>query len=140
MSRIPTLITFNIRRSIYQNFGLKHFDHLRPFFHLIPVINDHSAGIEDRAAVIVNKVKQFLQQNKQYEKVNLASYSLSGIDTRYALSCLGLDQYSQSLVTIGTPHRFYNVNLEDLRAFIFLMADSLKRTLLNRLVGCSEQD
>ena len=40
-----------------------------------------------------------------HARVDLIAHSLGGLDARYALSKLGLDQRVRSLVTIGTPHR-----------------------------------
>ncbi len=39
------------------------------------------------------------------EKVNIIAHSKGGLDSRYAISCLGMDKYVASLTTINTPHR-----------------------------------
>ena len=39
------------------------------------------------------------------EKVNIIAHSKGGLDSRYAISCLGLSDYVASLTTINTPHR-----------------------------------
>ena len=39
------------------------------------------------------------------EKVNIIAHSKGGLDSRYAVSCLGMDKYVASLTTINTPHR-----------------------------------
>lgn len=39
------------------------------------------------------------------EKVNIIAHSKGGLDSRYAISCLEMDQYVASLTTINTPHR-----------------------------------
>ena len=39
------------------------------------------------------------------EKVNIIAHSKGGLDSRYAISCLGMDQYIASLTTVNTPHR-----------------------------------
>lgn len=39
------------------------------------------------------------------EKVNIIAHSKGGLDSRYAVSCLGLSKYVASLTTINTPHR-----------------------------------
>ena len=39
------------------------------------------------------------------EKVNIIAHSKGGLDSRYAISRLGLSQYVASLTTINTPHR-----------------------------------
>ncbi len=39
------------------------------------------------------------------EKVNIIAHSKGGLDSRYAISCLSMDQYVASLTTINTPHK-----------------------------------
>ena len=39
------------------------------------------------------------------EKVNIIAHSKGGLDSRYAISILGMDKYTASLTTISTPHR-----------------------------------
>lgn len=39
------------------------------------------------------------------EKVNIIAHSKGGLDSRYAISCLGMDKYVASLTTINTPHK-----------------------------------
>lgn len=39
------------------------------------------------------------------EKVNIIAHSKGGLDSRYAISALGLSKYVASLTTINTPHR-----------------------------------
>ena len=38
------------------------------------------------------------------EKVNIIAHSKGGLDSRYAISCLGMGKYTASLTTINTPH------------------------------------
>ncbi len=39
------------------------------------------------------------------EKVNIIAHSKGGLDSRYAISTLGMDKYVASLTTVNTPHR-----------------------------------
>lgn len=39
------------------------------------------------------------------EKVNIIAHSKGGLDTRYAISCLGMAEQVASLTTINTPHK-----------------------------------
>ena len=39
------------------------------------------------------------------EKVNIIAHSKGGLDCRYAISCLGVEELVASLTTINTPHR-----------------------------------
>lgn len=70
----------------------------------MPIINNLNDGIQERANQIQKKLPLLLNKLKT-EKVNLVSYSLSGIDSRYAISQLSLDQYCNSLTTVATPHK-----------------------------------
>lgn len=38
------------------------------------------------------------------EKVNIIAHSKGGLDSRFAISCLGMDKYVASLTTVNTPH------------------------------------
>lgn len=38
------------------------------------------------------------------EKVNIIAHSKGGLDARYAISRLGMDEYTASLTTVSTPH------------------------------------
>ncbi len=38
-------------------------------------------------------------------KVNIIAHSKGGLDSRYAISCLGMDEYVATLTTINTPHK-----------------------------------
>lgn len=42
------------------------------------------------------------------EKVNIIAHSKGGLDSRYAISCLGMAPYVASLTTINTPHHGCN--------------------------------
>lgn len=39
------------------------------------------------------------------EKVNIIAHSKGGLDARYVISSLGMEDYVASLTTVGTPHR-----------------------------------
>lgn len=59
---------------------------------------ERSAGeLRDRILEIINETGA--------EKVNIIAHSKGGLDSRYAISCLGMDQYVASLTTINTPHK-----------------------------------
>jgi len=68
--------------------------------------NTDSLGtIEDNGEIIFRQVKEFLKNNPRYDKVNIVAFSKGGIESRYAISTLGLGPYVASLITISTPHR-----------------------------------
>lgn len=60
-----------------------------------------TAGVADRAQQLAN----FIQSTFPQEKVHVIAHSMGGLDSRYAISCLGMHQQVISLTTIGTPHR-----------------------------------
>lgn len=103
--KYPILFTCNIRRSVFDSFGLSHWKHLR--YHglqIVPVITNHSSGIETRADVLKTNILKTLDK-LGVDKAHVVSHSLSGIDMRYAIASLGLSNRVYSLTTIATPHR-----------------------------------
>ena len=67
--------------------------------------NQQSAAKVEKSG---NEIKEIIFEilNKSgAEKVNIIAHSKGGLDTRYAVSCLGMDRYVASLTTINTPHR-----------------------------------
>src|SRR5262245_52520495 len=59
------------------------------------------AGVTERAA----QLAQFIRETHPGEKVHLLAHSLGGLDSRYAISTLGLSDQVLSLTTLGTPHQ-----------------------------------
>lgn len=57
------------------------------------------------------------------EKVNIIAHSKGGLDSRYAISCLGLNKYVASLTTINTPHRGCE--------FVDYLLDKLPKSFIN---------
>lgn len=55
------------------------------------------------AGEVAGKIKQVLAETGA-EKVNIIAHSKGGLDSRYAISMLGMDKYVASLTTINTPH------------------------------------
>lgn len=58
-----------------------------------------AAGVRRRAAELAEQVRKL-----PFERVNIIAHSMGGVDARYAISQLGLDERVASLLTIGTPH------------------------------------
>jgi triacylglycerol lipase len=58
----------------------------------------HDSAVELRAAVMK------VIEETGAEKVNIIAHSKGGLDSRYAISCLGMDRYVATLTTINTPH------------------------------------
>ncbi len=65
----------------------------------------HSAGsVESCAYELKNKIEEVVRQTG-CEKVNIIAHSKGGLDSRYAITHLGMDKYVATLTTINTPHR-----------------------------------
>lgn len=63
-----------------------------------------AASVADSGAEIAARIKAVLQETGS-EKVNIIAHSKGGLDSRYAISRLGMAPYVASLTTINTPHR-----------------------------------
>lgn len=59
--------------------------------------------IEKSAAELAEQIKSIIAETGA-EKVNIIAHSKGGLDSRYAISCLGMDKYVASLTTINSPH------------------------------------
>lgn len=71
---------------------------------LLPIVNNLADGVNVRAEAIRRQLPPLLQAHGA-TKCHLISYSLSGIDARYALSVLGSGIHASTLTTIATPHQ-----------------------------------
>jgi triacylglycerol lipase len=60
-----------------------------------------TAGVAHRAA----ELRTFLNREIPDEPVHVFAHSMGGLDARYMISRLGMDDRVLSLTTIGTPHR-----------------------------------
>ena len=58
-------------------------------------------GVAHRAA----ELKRFVLDRFPGEKVHVIAHSMGGLDARYMISRLGMDDRVLSLTTVGTPHR-----------------------------------
>lgn len=66
--------------------------------------NQQSAlSVPDSAEELKNTVLKVINETGA-EKVNIIAHSKGGLDSRYAISSLGLDKYVATLTTINTPH------------------------------------
>lgn len=64
---------------------------------------DSNASIETNALHIKNRIDEILAETGA-EKVNIIAHSKGGLDTRYAISTLGMGHRVASLTTMSTPH------------------------------------
>ena len=60
--------------------------------------------IEDNAADVKQKILEVKEQTGA-DKVNIIAHSKGGLDARYMISMLDMDDYVASLTTMSTPHR-----------------------------------
>jgi triacylglycerol lipase len=60
-----------------------------------------TGAIKERA----RQLQMFLQRECPQEPVHLLAHSMGGLDSRYLISCLGMEQRVLTLTTLGTPHR-----------------------------------
>ena len=62
-----------------------------------------SLSVPDAAEELAARIKEIIEQTG-CEKVNVIAHSKGGLDTRYAISNLGMDKYVASLSMINTPN------------------------------------
>ena len=60
-------------------------------------------SVEDSAGELAARIKAVTEE-LGCEKLNIIAHSKGGLDSRYAISRLGADEYVASLTTINTPH------------------------------------
>ncbi len=60
--------------------------------------------IEDNAQIIREKILEILSEN-HCDKVNIIAHSKGGLDARYLISGLHMENQVASLTTVSTPHR-----------------------------------
>lgn len=63
-----------------------------------------AASVEDSAKELSERILRIIEESGS-EKINVIAHSKGGLDCRYAISMLGMDQYIATLTTVNTPHR-----------------------------------
>lgn len=100
-----------------------------------------AAAIARSGAELSEKIRQICE-SEGCEKVNIIAHSKGGLDSRYAISCLGMASQVASLTTVNTPHRgcvFAERLLTGLPAtFVFSVA--MKYDRIFRRLGDSQPD
>ncbi|MCR5542280.1 MAG: triacylglycerol lipase [Ruminococcus sp.] len=79
------------------------------------------------AGELRDKIEEVIKETGA-EKLNIIAHSKGGLDSRYAISKLGMDKYVASLVTINTPH--YGCNFVD--DILAKVSDGLLKFVANR--------
>ena len=62
-----------------------------------------SLSVKDSAEELATRIKEIIKETN-CEKVNVIAHSKGGLDTRYAIANLGMDNYIASLTMINTPN------------------------------------
>ena len=62
-----------------------------------------SLSVKDSAEELATRIKEIIKETN-CEKINVIAHSKGGLDTRYAISNLGMDKYIASLTMINTPN------------------------------------
>jgi triacylglycerol lipase len=65
--------------------------------------NRSSASVAESGAELADRIKSIVTETG-CEKLNIIAHSKGGLDSRYAISCMGMGKYTASLTTICTPH------------------------------------
>ena len=63
-----------------------------------------ASSVADSAVALKERIMEVLAETKA-DKVNIIAHSKGGLDSRYAISKLGIEDCVASLTTINTPHR-----------------------------------
>lgn len=63
-----------------------------------------AASVADSGGELACRIKEVVAETG-CQKVNIIAHSKGGLDSRYAISRLGMAEYVASLTTINTPHR-----------------------------------
>jgi triacylglycerol lipase len=65
--------------------------------------NQSSASVAQSGAELAERIKNIVTETGA-EKLNIIAHSKGGLDSRYAISCMGMGKYTASLTTVCTPH------------------------------------
>ncbi len=93
--------------------------------------NQEAVGtVAHNAGDIRRKILEVMEETGS-PKVNIIAHSKGGLDSRYAISKLGMNAYVASLTTMNTPHRgcrFVDNAMKLPRPFIQAVASAVNRT------------
>jgi triacylglycerol lipase len=95
----PGPVSAQYWRGIDQALAMQGYDVLVTEVH-------RSAGVAVRAAQLKQQVLRHLKRlDRDGQKVAIVAHGVGGLDARFAISKLGMEDRVAGLVTIGTPHR-----------------------------------
>ncbi len=89
-----------------------------------------AAAVCDCGKELADRIKEILKETG-CEKVNIIAHSKGGLDSRYAITKLGMSEYVASLTTINTPHR----GCEFADYVLNIMPQSMKENIANTYNG-----
>ena len=98
---------FGFDRLAVGKWQLKHYfpgivEHLRENGNSVSVARVHpTKSVAQRAA----QLKRFIHCEYGTEQVHVIGHSMGGLDARYMISRLGMENQVLTLTTVGTPHR-----------------------------------
>lgn len=94
-----------------------------------------SLSVSASAAELKEEIRRILAETGA-EKVNIIAHSKGGLDARYAISLLGMEDWTASLTTVNTPHRgcqFVDVLLAKLPKWLICFVSARYNALFRRL-------
>lgn len=100
----------------------------------------HSAASVERCGYELKAKIEEIVRTTGCEKVNIIAHSKGGLDSRFAISCLGMDRYVASLTTVNTPHRGCEYADFILEHAPFVFKDFLARRYNSALKKFGEKD
>ena len=83
-----------------------------------------SASVENSAEELKQCILDIVRENG-CEKVNIIAHSKGGLDSRFAISCLGAGEHVASLTTINTPHLGCNYVRKLLQIIPYKLVESI---------------
>lgn len=105
-TRYPIMLVHGVgaRDSLEQCYWRRIPDYLRQRGAVVEFgFQDSWATVEQNAAMLATRIA-WVCREYGCEKVNLIAHSKGGLDARYAISALGMEEQVASLTTLSTPH------------------------------------
>jgi len=109
--RYPIFLVHGIGwRSETKANGLRYWDGVTPLLDALGVpylvSSQGSYGlIEDNAATLKQDLERWFAAHPETEKVNIVAHSRGGLESRYLISCLGMEDRVASVTLLSVPNR-----------------------------------
>ncbi|HNY23102.1 MAG TPA: hypothetical protein PKO22_13230 [Treponemataceae bacterium] len=90
--------------------GLRYWDGVTPILDALGVqycVSSQGAYglIEDNAATLKEDLERWFAAHPEVEKVNIVAHSRGGLESRYLVSCMGMEDRVASLTLLSVPNR-----------------------------------